>query len=289
MLLIICRRAGVLVRNTLRPSVLGLTECHSWLSPFLSNLVAVTNGTRIRINVLRINDLRSTLTSIRFIELYINNREYDSETQGLPSSEIEIMLLIICRRAGVLVRNTLRPSVLGLTECHSCQSHDRPSAHPRRRHHRDSTQKQKQHHDRQDGHQPPSTDEPTRDPLHRCLPLVVPLTRLQRRPVPRLQPQTVLQPPRLRAVGEAGDFLGGNHVSLIRPSHCLRTIPLACTAALFVSLPENSPEPPRNPGHRPRLLDRAALACRSLLAALHPRTRRRRKTRGQAANSAGQR
>ena len=39
------------------------------------DLVAVTNGTRIRINVLRINDLRSTLTSIRFIELYINNTE----------------------------------------------------------------------------------------------------------------------------------------------------------------------------------------------------------------------
>jgi len=37
--------------------------------------VQVTNGTRIRINVLRINDLRSTLTSIRFIELYINNTE----------------------------------------------------------------------------------------------------------------------------------------------------------------------------------------------------------------------
>src|SRR5271157_996321 len=36
MLLIIGRRAGVFVRNTLRPSVLGLTECHSWLSPFLS-------------------------------------------------------------------------------------------------------------------------------------------------------------------------------------------------------------------------------------------------------------
>src|SRR5208337_1343344 len=77
------------------------------------------NGTRIRINVLRINDLRSTLTSIRFIELYINNIESASETQGFPSSEIEIMLLIICRRAGVFVRNTLRPSVLGLTECHS--------------------------------------------------------------------------------------------------------------------------------------------------------------------------
>src|SRR5208337_1344985 len=54
-----------------------------------------TNGTRIRINVLRINDLSSTLTSIRFIELYINNIEQASETQGLPSSEIEIMLLII--------------------------------------------------------------------------------------------------------------------------------------------------------------------------------------------------
>jgi len=39
--------------------------------------------------------------------------------QGLPSSEIEIILLIICRRAGVFVHNTLRTSVLGLTECHS--------------------------------------------------------------------------------------------------------------------------------------------------------------------------
>jgi|SRR5208282_1954311 len=77
------------------------------------------NGTRIRINVLRINDLRSTLTSIRFIELYIHHTEYVSETQGLPSSEIKIMLLIIGRRAGVFVRNTLRPSVLGLTERHS--------------------------------------------------------------------------------------------------------------------------------------------------------------------------
>src|SRR5208337_51991 len=56
------------------------------------DLVAATNGTRIRINVLRINDLRSTLTSIRFIELYIHNIEYASETQGFPSSEIEIML-----------------------------------------------------------------------------------------------------------------------------------------------------------------------------------------------------
>src|SRR5271157_3742579 len=33
--------------------------------------VSVTNGTRIRINVLRINDLRSTLISIRLINLYI--------------------------------------------------------------------------------------------------------------------------------------------------------------------------------------------------------------------------
>src|SRR5271157_3663933 len=32
MLLIIGRRAGVFVRNTLRPSVLGLTECHSFLN-----------------------------------------------------------------------------------------------------------------------------------------------------------------------------------------------------------------------------------------------------------------
>src|SRR5271157_3024091 len=43
--------------------------------PSFVNLVAVTNGTRIRINVLRINDLRSTLTSIRVRELYINNIE----------------------------------------------------------------------------------------------------------------------------------------------------------------------------------------------------------------------
>src|SRR5271157_1756337 len=34
MLLIIGRRAGVFVRNTLRPSVLGLTECHSFLTRF---------------------------------------------------------------------------------------------------------------------------------------------------------------------------------------------------------------------------------------------------------------
>src|SRR5271157_5103888 len=35
MLLIISRCAGVFLRNTLKPSVLSLTECHSWLSPFL--------------------------------------------------------------------------------------------------------------------------------------------------------------------------------------------------------------------------------------------------------------
>src|SRR5271165_6602475 len=32
------------------------------------------------------------------------------------------MLLIISRYAGVFLRNTLKPSVLSLTECHSCQS-----------------------------------------------------------------------------------------------------------------------------------------------------------------------
>ena len=90
--------------------------------PLRAKLVSESNGTRIRINVLRINDLRSTLISIIFIELYINNIEYISETQGLPSSEIEIMLLIIGRCAGVFVRNTLRPSVLGLTECRSSLS-----------------------------------------------------------------------------------------------------------------------------------------------------------------------
>jgi hypothetical protein len=31
------------------------------------------------------------------------------------------MLLIISRYAGVFLRNTLKPSVLSLTECHSCQ------------------------------------------------------------------------------------------------------------------------------------------------------------------------
>src|SRR5208337_2588918 len=35
------------------------------------------------------------------------------------SSEIEIMLLIINRCVGVFHRNTLNPSVLSLTECHS--------------------------------------------------------------------------------------------------------------------------------------------------------------------------
>src|SRR5271157_3283481 len=36
------------------------------------------------------------------------------------------MLLIIGRRAGVFVRNTLRPSVLGLTECHSSRDQKLP-------------------------------------------------------------------------------------------------------------------------------------------------------------------
>ena len=48
-------------------------------------------------------------------------RREASETRGLGSSEIEIMLLIISRCAGVFLRNTLKPSVLSLTECHSCQ------------------------------------------------------------------------------------------------------------------------------------------------------------------------
>ncbi len=41
------------------------------------------------------------------------------ETLGLGSSEIDLMLLIISRCAGVFLRNTLKPSVLSLTECHS--------------------------------------------------------------------------------------------------------------------------------------------------------------------------
>ena len=41
---------------------------------------------------------------------------------GLGSSEIEIMLLIISRCAGAFLRNTLNPSVLSLTECHSSLS-----------------------------------------------------------------------------------------------------------------------------------------------------------------------
>src|SRR5271157_2960028 len=47
MLLIIGRRAGVVVRNTLRPSVLGLTECHSWLSPFTLAWQALDFGARL--------------------------------------------------------------------------------------------------------------------------------------------------------------------------------------------------------------------------------------------------
>src|SRR5271166_1048387 len=34
MLLIISRYAGVFLRNTLKPSVLSLTECHSFLTPY---------------------------------------------------------------------------------------------------------------------------------------------------------------------------------------------------------------------------------------------------------------
>ncbi len=72
---------GMVSPNYLSPELPG--ECrlgrdiHGFLSryPSFVNLVAVTNGTRIRINVLRINDLRSTLISIRFIELYITNTE----------------------------------------------------------------------------------------------------------------------------------------------------------------------------------------------------------------------
>src|SRR5271157_1764748 len=51
------------------------TLAASGLRDFRVPFVSGTNGTRIRINVLRINDLRSTLTSIRFIELYITNTE----------------------------------------------------------------------------------------------------------------------------------------------------------------------------------------------------------------------
>ena len=40
---------------------------------------------------------------------------------GLGSSEIENMLLIISQCAGVFLRNTLKPSVLSLAECHSHQ------------------------------------------------------------------------------------------------------------------------------------------------------------------------
>src|SRR5271157_3110083 len=49
--------------------------------------------------------------------------------RGLRSSEIEIMLLNISRCAGVFLRNTLKPSVLSLTECHSWLSPFPP--HPR--------------------------------------------------------------------------------------------------------------------------------------------------------------
>src|SRR5271166_6470393 len=46
MLLIISRYAGVFLRNTLKPSVLSLTECHSFLTPFLPQLFL--KGRRIR-------------------------------------------------------------------------------------------------------------------------------------------------------------------------------------------------------------------------------------------------
>jgi len=44
MLLIIGRRAGVFVRNTLRPSVLGLTECHSFLTRMALGLGLTSYG-----------------------------------------------------------------------------------------------------------------------------------------------------------------------------------------------------------------------------------------------------
>ncbi len=73
-----------------------------------------TNGTRIMSNVLWLNELRSTLLQHRSIDVRMENIEYTSETRGLGSSEIEIMLLIISRCAGVFLRNTLKPSVLSL-------------------------------------------------------------------------------------------------------------------------------------------------------------------------------
>jgi len=51
--------------------------------------------------------------------MYVYKYRIGPETLGLGFSEIEIMLLIISRYAGVFLRKTLKPSVLSLTECHS--------------------------------------------------------------------------------------------------------------------------------------------------------------------------
>jgi len=92
---------------------------HGFLRPMCPISVPDTNGTRIRNNVLWLHELRSTILHYISTDVRLYNIEYASETLGLRSSAIELMLLIISRCAGVFLRNTLKPGVLSLTECHS--------------------------------------------------------------------------------------------------------------------------------------------------------------------------
>src|SRR5271166_6041876 len=89
------------------------------LRDFRVPFVSGTNGTRISSNVLWLNELRVTLLEHRSTDVNILNITYVSETRGLGSGEIEIMLLITSLCADVFLRNTLKPNVLSLTECHS--------------------------------------------------------------------------------------------------------------------------------------------------------------------------
>jgi hypothetical protein len=69
----LCLRRGV---DFLRlVPLFTLIASHEPIRVLYGKEVSDLNGTRIRINVLRINDLRSTLTSIRCIKLYINTTE----------------------------------------------------------------------------------------------------------------------------------------------------------------------------------------------------------------------
>ena len=67
-----------------------------------------------------------------------------------------------------------------------------------------------------DGHQQPAqADGGTRHPLGDRLPGMVPRAGVEGRPVRRLQPQAIFQPPLLRAIGKASEFRRRHQV--IRP------------------------------------------------------------------------